>query len=80
MIKDINVADSYISNMAKYAIVTNLARSLPNVRDGLKPVQRRILYDMDDSMHAYDLSSKKKSARIVGDVMGQYHPHGDSSI
>src|SRR5690625_730550 len=62
-----------------YAMSVIVSRALPDVRDGLKPVHRRILYAMNESgMHAN--KSYKKSARIVGDVMGKYHPHGDSSI
>src|SRR5699024_577158 len=62
-----------------YAMSVIVSRALPDVRDGLKPVHRRILYSMNDSgMHSD--KAYKKSARIVGDVMGKYHPHGDSSI
>ena len=62
-----------------YAMSVIISRALPDVRDGLKPVQRRVLYDM------YELGIRpdrpyRKSARIVGDTMGKYHPHGDSSI
>ena len=67
--------NSYID----YAMSVIVSRALPDVRDGLKPVQRRILY----SMHELGLDPKKphrKAARIVGDTMGKYHPHGDSSI
>ncbi len=72
---DTVVADRF-SRYSKYVIQQ---RALPDVRDGLKPVQRRILYSM------YDLGLQhnkpfKKSARVVGDVIGKYHPHGDSSI
>jgi DNA gyrase subunit A len=62
-----------------YAMSVIVSRALPDVRDGLKPVQRRILYAMDD-MGITPTGSHKKSARIVGDVMGKYHPHGDSAI
>ena len=62
-----------------YAISTIIARALPDVRDGLKPVQRRTLYDMYELGIRYD-RPYRKSARIVGDTMGKYHPHGDSSI
>src|SRR5699024_4163557 len=62
-----------------YAMSVSVSRALPDVRDGLKPVHRRILYAMQDlGMHSD--RAYKKSARIVGDVMGKYHPHGDSSI
>lgn len=62
-----------------YAMSVIVARALPDVRDGLKPVQRRVLYDMHELKIRYD-SAYRKSARIVGDTMGKYHPHGDSSI
>ncbi len=62
-----------------YAMSVIIARALPDVRDGLKPVQRRVLYDMRELGIKYD-SPYRKSARIVGDTMGKYHPHGDSSI
>ena len=62
-----------------YAMSVIIARALPDVRDGLKPVQRRTLYDMHELGIRYD-SPYRKSARIVGDTMGKYHPHGDSSI
>ena len=62
-----------------YAMSVIIARALPDVRDGLKPVQRRTLYDMYELGIRYD-KPHRKSARIVGDTMGKYHPHGDSSI
>ena len=62
-----------------YAMSVIVARALPDVRDGLKPVQRRILFSMGE-MNLDPSKPYKKSARIVGDVMGKYHPHGDSSI
>ena len=62
-----------------YAMSVIVARALPDVRDGLKPVQRRVLYDMDELGIRHD-RPYRKSARIVGDTMGKYHPHGDSSI
>ena len=62
-----------------YAMSVIVARALPDVRDGLKPVHRRILYAMKEA--GYDWNRPyRKSARVVGDVMGQYHPHGDSAI
>ena len=67
--------DSYID----YAMSVIVSRALPDVRDGLKPVQRRILYAMSELNLAPD-KPYRKSARIVGDTMGKYHPHGDSSI
>ena len=62
-----------------YAMSVIIARALPDVRDGLKPVQRRTLYDMHELGIRYD-RPYRKCARIVGDTMGKYHPHGDSSI
>ena len=67
--------NSYID----YAMSVIVGRALPDVRDGLKPVHRRILYGMG-TMGVTPDKPYKKSARIVGDVMGKYHPHGDSSI
>lgn len=72
--------DSIMSDrFARYSKYIIQQRALPDVRDGLKPVQRRILYSMNDLGLQYD-KSYKKSARVVGDVIGKYHPHGDSSI
>ena len=62
-----------------YSMSVITARALPDVSDGLKPVQRRVLYAMDQLGLNYD-KPHRKSARIVGDAMGKYHPHGDSSI
>ena len=62
-----------------YAMSVIISRALPDVRDGLKPVQRRTLYDMYELGIRYD-KPYRKCARIVGDTMGKYHPHGDSSI
>lgn len=62
-----------------YAMSVIVSRALPDVRDGLKPVQRRTLYDMYELGIRYD-RPYRKCARIVGDTMGKYHPHGDSSI
>lgn len=70
-----NLKDSFLD----YAMAVNVARAIPDVRDGLKPVHRRILYAMGEMNNFYDKPTKK-CARIVGDVMGKYHPHGDSSI
>ena len=69
------LSDKYLS----YAISTIISRSLPDVRDGLKPVHRRIIYSMYQ-LKLFSNSSYKKSARIVGDVMGKFHPHGDQAI
>ena len=62
-----------------YSMSVITARAIPDARDGLKPVQRRVLYDMSELRLNYD-KPHRKSARIVGDTMGKYHPHGDSSI
>ncbi len=62
-----------------YSMSVNTARAIPDARDGLKPVQRRVLYDMSELRLGHD-KPHRKSARIVGDTMGKYHPHGDSSI
>ena len=64
---------------ARYSKYIIQQRALPDIRDGLKPVQRRILYSMHDLNLQHD-KPYKKSARVVGDVIGKYHPHGDSSI
>jgi topoisomerase-4 subunit A len=69
------MSDSF-GRYAKYIIQD---RALPDIRDGLKPVQRRILYAMRDLQLLYD-KPHKKSARVVGEVIGKYHPHGDTSI
>lgn len=70
-----NLKDSFLS----YAMAVNVSRAIPDVRDGLKPVHRRILFAMGEMNNFFDKPTKK-CARIVGDVMGKYHPHGDSSI
>ena len=62
-----------------YAMSVIVARALPDVRDGMKPVHRRILYAMH-TLNNYSNQPHKKSARIVGDVIGKYHPHGDSAV
>ena len=72
-------SDVMKKSFVDYAMSVIIARALPDVRDGLKPVQRRVLYDMNELGLKYD-KPHRKSARIVGDTMGKYHPHGDSSI
>src|SRR3970282_617044 len=67
------------SSYLDYAMSVIVSRALPDVRDGLKPVQRRILYAMND-MGITANSATKKSARIVGEVLGKYHPHGDAPV
>ncbi len=78
-INDINLTDEMRTSFLSYAMSVIVSRALPDVRDGLKPVHRRILYGMEELGVQPD-RAYKKSARIVGDVMGKYHPHGDSSI
>ena len=75
----VNIEDEMQSSYLDYAMSVIISRALPDVRDGLKPVQRRILYAMND-MGIRHTGSHKKSARIVGEVLGKYHPHGDSSV
>ncbi len=78
-IKEVNISSEMKTSFLNYAMSVIVSRALPDARDGLKPVQRRILYAMHEN-NMYASSAHKKSARIVGDVMGKYHPHGDSSI
>ena len=78
-IESINLPDEMRTSFLDYAMSVIVSRALPDVRDGLKPVQRRILYGMNELGVTPD-KPHKKSARIVGDVMGKYHPHGDSAI
>ena len=78
-ISEINLTSEMKTSFLSYAMSVIVARAIPDVRDGLKPVHRRILYGMDE-LGVYADKAYKKSARIVGDVMGKYHPHGDSSI
>ena len=78
-IEKLNINDKLQKSFLSYAMSVIISRALPDIRDGLKPVQRRIIYGMNE-MGVYSNVAHKKSARIVGDVMGKYHPHGDSSI
>lgn len=78
-VKDVNLTNEMEDSFLDYAMSVIVSRALPDVRDGLKPVHRRILYGMNDLGVTPD-KAHKKSARIVGDVMGKYHPHGDSAI
>ncbi|WP_373719818.1 DNA gyrase subunit A [Weissella soli] len=78
-IKSAKLGDQMRNSFLNYAMSVIVARALPDVRDGLKPVHRRILYGMNELGVTPD-KAHKKSARIVGDVMGKYHPHGDSAI
>lgn len=78
-INDINIEDTLKSSYLDYSMSVIIGRALPDVRDGLKPVHRRILYAMD-KLNLSAGAKYKKSARIIGDVIGQYHPHGDTSV
>ncbi len=78
-IQEVNISGEMKTSFLSYAMSVIVARALPDVRDGLKPVHRRILYGMEE-LGVYPDKQFKKSARIVGDVMGKYHPHGDSAI
>lgn len=78
-LQEINISKTMRTSFLDYAMSVIVSRALPDVRDGMKPVHRRILYGMYDNGMTAD-KPYKKSARIVGDVMGKYHPHGDSSI
>ena len=78
-VEQLDVNNKMKTSFLNYAMSVIIARALPDARDGLKPVQRRILYGMNE-LKLFSNVQHKKSARIVGDVMGKYHPHGDSSI
>ncbi len=78
-IEQLDINQKVKTSFLNYAMSVIIARALPDARDGLKPVQRRILYGMNE-LKVFSNVAHKKSARIVGDVMGKYHPHGDSSI
>src|SRR5260370_9407708 len=74
-----NIEDEMKTSYINYAMSVIVGRALPDVRDGLKPVHRRILFAMRE-MGLTHRSAYKKSARVVGDVLGKYHPHGDLSV
>ena len=78
-VRQVNIEDEMRGSYLDYAMSVIVARALPDVRDGLKPVHRRILYAMND-MGLRPSGPHRKSARIVGEVLGKYHPHGDSSV
>ena len=78
-IRDVDLKKTMETSYIDYAMSVIASRALPDVRDGLKPVQRRILYSMNEMSNFPD-KPHRKCARIVGDTMGKYHPHGDSSI
>ena len=75
----VSLEDEMRSSYIDYAMSVIVSRALPDVRDGLKPVHRRVLYGMHELGLAYN-RPYKKSARIVGEVLGKYHPHGDSAV
>lgn len=75
----VQVEDEMKKSFIAYAMAVNVSRAIPDVRDGLKPVHRRILYSMGE-LNIYSDKPHRKCARIVGDVLGKYHPHGDSSV
>ncbi len=78
-VEEVLIEDSMKASYLDYSMSVIIGRALPDARDGLKPVHRRILYAMND-LHLSHRSPYKKSARIVGDVIGKYHPHGDNSV
>lgn len=78
-VENVEVVGELKKSFISYAMAVNVSRAIPDVRDGLKPVHRRILFSMGELNNFYD-KPHKKSARIVGEVMGKYHPHGDISI
>lgn len=75
----VNIEEEMRSSYIDYSMSVIVARALPDVRDGFKPVHRRVLYGMNELGNTYDKPTKK-CARIVGEVLGKYHPHGDSSV
>lgn len=75
----INIEDEMKSAYIDYSMSVIVSRALPDVRDGLKPVHRRVLYGMHE-LGVRSNTAHKKSARIVGEVLGKYHPHGDTSV
>lgn len=79
-IQRVNIEEQMKTAYIDYSMSVIVSRALPDVRDGLKPVHRRILYGMANELGLYSDKPFKKSARIVGDVMGKFHPHGDSSV
>ena len=76
----INIEEQMKSAYIDYSMSVIVSRALPDVRDGMKPVHRRILYDMSAELNLYSDKPTRKSARIVGDVLGKFHPHGDMSV
>ena len=79
VITPVGIQDEMRNSFLDYAMSVIVSRALPDVRDGLKPVHRRVLYSMHN-MGNYHNKPYLKSARVVGDVIGKYHPHGDSAV
>src|SRR3712207_2564834 len=75
----VDIEEEMKSSYIDYSMSVIVSRALPDVRDGLKPVHRRVLYSMNESGNTYN-NATRKCARAVGDIMGKYHPHGDSSV
>ena len=75
----VNIEDEMRQSYLDYAMSVIVGRALPDVRDGLKPVHRRVLFAMNELSNDWN-KAYKKSARVVGDVIGKYHPHGDSAV
>ena len=80
IVHKVNVEDEMKKSFIAYAMAVNVSRAIPDVRDGLKPVHRRILYAMGEDLGLYSDKPHRKCARIVGEVLGKYHPHGDSAV
>ena len=78
-ISPINIEDELKQSYLDYAMSVIVGRALPDVRDGLKPVHRRVLFAMNELSNDWN-KPYKKSARVVGDVIGKYHPHGDTAV
>jgi len=78
-IAPVNIEDEMKKSYLEYSMSVIVGRALPDIRDGLKPVHRRVLYGMHDLKNYYNRPFKK-SARLVGDVIGKYHPHGDAAV
>ena len=76
---NINIEDEMSSSYIDYSMSVIIGRALPDARDGLKPVHRRVLFAMNELSNAWN-KPYKKSARVVGDVIGKYHPHGDTAV
>src|SRR6267142_2081977 len=79
-IQPVSISQETKRRYLNYALSVITSRALPDVRDGLKPVQRRILYTMYHDLHLYADSRPRKCAKIIGDVTGNYHPHGNFAI